>query len=110
MPQSAQAEFSLAADFESAPIDVSGFSQGNIHIIWTGAVGTDGAAKIQASADGQNWNDYGSDRTVLTIDEAENIQLFLITVFGGRFIRLKYTANTMSAGTAQMFFSAEVRN
>lgn len=103
----ASADISMSSDFTTSALDVLYFDMGALQINWSGADATDGVVIIQGSIDGVNWCDIPTGRT---IDMAAGSQLFNVTSYGFRWVRLKFSANTNTTGTFNALSVLKVRN
>jgi len=97
----------LGGDSTSAPFDCSPFTQVYVQVTWTGADATDGEFKCQLSVEGTSWADAGGERTRMPIDEPANTRSFFLKQVATRFLRVKYSANTNTTGTAEVKFYGE---
>ena len=90
----------LSADFNTPAIDALYFELFAIQIVWTGADATDGEFEIEASLDGANWATYC--KSVRVVDAPADNQPWDFDLSGMRFLRVSFTANANTAGTAQI--------
>jgi hypothetical protein len=88
----------MGANFATPAADMLYFDQGGIHMITTGVDKNNGAAVLQGSLDGVNWSDLPL--TLKGISVGSDVLLWDVSDLGVRFVRVSYTANTVTAGTA----------
>lgn len=89
---------SMAADFTTKEVDALYFEIGSVQTPWTGADATDGVITIQASLDKVCWCSLSG--MIRTVDVAAECGLFnLENKIGYRYFRVKFVANTITAGT-----------
>jgi hypothetical protein len=98
---------SLAADFTTTGLDVLYFDMGALQVVWTGSDSTDGILVVQTSLDNVNWCDESG--SSLTITSAAENQMYNITSYGQRYVRLKWTAGATTAGTMNFRSVLKVR-
>lgn len=72
-----------------------------IDVYFTDMDQADGEIKLQQKAgDGDRWNDIsGSAQTLST--SSDDVNTYNIASFGGKFLRLVFTANSVTAGTIE---------
>ena len=95
---------SMSSDFLSSNIDVTGLKSGSLEARWSGADQDDGTFVVECSNDGTNFSQYGESGTSLGGDLTDT-QIWNILEFTTRFIRLRYTANSVTTGTFSVHFS-----
>ena len=86
----------MSADFETDAIDVLYFDMGALQVVWSGSDGTTSTIVVQSSLDNLNWCDEAG--SSITINTASGTQLYNITSYGQRYVRLKYTAGDATTG------------
>jgi len=94
----ADANIDMGSDFATPAADMLYFDQGGIHMITTGVDTANGAAVLQGSLDGVNWSDLPL--TIQGVSVGSDVLLWDVSDLGVRFVRVSYTANTVTTGTA----------
>lgn len=98
---------SMAADFTTEGLDVLYFDMGALQAIWTGTDSTTGVLTLETSLNNVDWClESGS---ALTISEAACNQMYNITSYGQRYVRLKWVAGDATAGTMNFRSVLKVR-
>ena len=100
--QTVEAEFSMGADFATAPFQVTEFNTLTVELKWSGVDALDSTAIIQLSLNGNDWNNIKSDDNLLTLDTVADVQIWEILEITGRYYRLAYTANSVTSGSAEV--------
>lgn len=98
---------SMAADFTTEGLDVLYFDMGALQAVWTGTDSTTGILLVQTSLDNVNWCDESG--SALTITESAENQMYNVTSYGQRYVRLKWTAGDATAGTINFRSVLKVR-
>jgi len=91
---------SIAADFVTIEHDVRFFDMGSCQFIWSGANATTAQIIPQASLDKVNWCNLASGTTIKKVDAASGCQLYTFPTIEFTWFRVKFVANTNSAGVA----------
>jgi hypothetical protein len=100
------------ADFVSESWEVlAGFphtklAHGSVQVVWEGIDAGTGTLEIQVSNDNIHWNCY-SDQT--TIPAGSESQIYEFNKFTTRYLRVKWTKNTVSAGTITIWTAGYAR-
>lgn len=98
---------SMAANFETAALDVLYFDMGALQVVWTGTDSTTGIFSVETSLDAVNWClESGS---ALTVAEADCNQMYNVTSYGQRYVRIKWTVGDATAGTMNFRSVLKVR-
>lgn len=111
MPQAtALGTFDLSADFVTPPYDITGMIPGaaSIQCEYDGADAADGDFVIEAT------NELGGKYGVVQHEEAltdsgEGTYNFVFVVQIQNYVRVRYTANSVTAGTATIRFKAQTQ-
>ena len=98
---------SMAANFFTAALDVLYFDMGALQAVWTGTDSTTGILSVQTSLDDINWCDESG--SALTITEAAENQMYNVTSYGQRYVRLKWAVGDATAGTINFRSVLKVR-
>jgi len=99
-----QVLYSASADFASEAWEVlpvypgRPLRQGSLQVIWSGLNSLDGELEVEISNDNINWNCYGGG-VGITMDTANDSQIFEFTHFNSRYVRLSYYKNSVTTGT-----------
>lgn len=72
--------------------------QGSLQVIWSGIDAGTGIIEVEVSNDNINWNCY-ADNTEVTIPAGSEAQMYEFEKFMTRYLRLRWTKNTVTAGT-----------
>ena len=103
-----QSQHHAGSDFVSDAWEVlpgfpgRGLRQGSIQVVWSGLDALDGVIEIEVSNDGINWNCYGTNTEVTLTPAAQN-QVYEFQKFMTRFVRVKYTRNSVNAGSISIW-------
>jgi hypothetical protein len=98
---------SMAADFTTAALEVLYFDMGALQAVWSGTDSSDGILVVETSLDAVNWCvESGSS---LTITGAADNQMYNVTSYGQRYVRLKWTAGATTTGTIDFRSVLKVR-
>jgi hypothetical protein len=75
--------------------------QGSLQAIWSGLDALTGTLELEVSNDNINWNCYGGVVEVTMTPAADN-QIYEFQKFMSRYVRVKYTKNTVTTGTIKI--------
>ena len=98
---------SMALDFVTAGLDVLYFDMGALQCVWTGTDSSDGVLVVQTSLDDINWCDEAG--SAITITSPSLSQMYNVTAYGQRYVRLKWTAGVTTSGTIDFRSVLKVR-
>ena len=99
---------SMAANFVTVGLDVLYFDMGALQAVWTGTDSTTGILQVETSLDNVNW--CAESGSALTITDAAENQMYNITSYGQRFVRLIWAVGDATAGTMNFRSVLKVRN
>jgi len=91
-------------DFQSEGIDVRYLTQGSIQFDWADLDAFNARVIIQGSNNSIDWSDFGGADGGITITRATSAQIWEFTKFTTRYIRLDFTSNNVSTGSASLLF------
>lgn len=98
---------SMGSDFTSSSIDAINYSRGVFRATWTGADQEDATFVIEVSSDNTNWSQVGESGTAIGADSAET-QHWQVLEFPARYMRMAYTANSVTTGTFDLTFAGRL--
>lgn len=96
---------SIASDFLSASIDTSDLNSGILTAQWSSANHSDATFVVEISDDETTWQQLGESGTALNADIPSGLQIWQITLFTARYLRLRFTANSNTAGSVDISFA-----
>ena len=96
--------YSISSSFSSESIDTRYLTQGSLQFTWSNFDAFNARVILQGSNDAINWVDFGGAAGGITITRSDSSQLWEFTIFTTRYIRLDFTANNVSTGTATLLF------
>lgn len=94
----AQDNIDLSTSLKSDVFNVEKHMIGSVHFVWSGVDATDGAINIEGSNDKLNWQPLYDSNQIMSA--ASGNYIFEFYAFATRYIRLSYTANSNTTGTA----------
>jgi hypothetical protein len=97
----------MSASFNTPSIDVLYFDMGALQAVWTGTDSTTGILTVETSLDDVNWCAEGG--SALTIAEAACNQIYNITSYGQRYVRLAWIVGDATAGVINFRSTLKVR-
>jgi len=98
---------SMAASFTTLGIDVLYFDMGALQAVWTGTDSTTGVLSLETSLDNINWCEESGSQ--VTVTEPACNQMYNITSYGQRYVRLKWTVGDATAGVMDFRSVLKVR-
>jgi hypothetical protein len=97
--------FDMGSDYFSEWIPVHGLRHGSFQVSWSGLDATDSTMFLQGTDDQVGFGQFGDDFGGITITSLiSDSQIWEFTVFTTKYIRLAYTANSVTTGTANYLF------
>lgn len=104
------ARLDLSGDIATAPVQLIDLTTAAYQATWTGVTGFDATMVIQVSNDPDDgWNDIRADINTITLDTAADTQVWELLEITGKYVRLLYTANSNTSGTATVRFLGNIR-
>lgn|SRR3990167_95818 len=101
---SISASYSLTSDFQSASIETRYLSWGSLQFNWVDIDAFNARVILQGSNDNTSWNDFGGEGGgIITLLDTDT-QIWEFTKFTTRYIRLDFTANNVTSGSASLYF------
>ncbi len=105
-------DLSGATGQETKPIDVRKFTIASLQLRYVGATSSDsfvskGTFTVQGSNDGVKWNDVDTSAVTATVDAAAGSALKINIKLSFVFIRIIWTKNNNTAGTAWLTLCAK---
>jgi hypothetical protein len=92
-------DISMSSDFETEAMEIYGFDCGGFQIKVTASDAADGVIMPQFSVDGECWCDYLESDDAKKTSIGDFCCMFEFPNFCFRYVRLKFTANSVSMGT-----------
>lgn len=96
----------------SARIDAGNYQSGMIMAKWTGNDALDATIYVQGSLNGLDWGNMGAvidDVGSVTINTANDSQLWDFQIFPFSFVRLVYASGTNTTGSLTIIFSGSLK-
>ncbi len=78
-------------------------AQGSLQLIWESLDALDAEADVQVSNDNINWNCYGGSVPITLTPASDNQLWSWPNGFTERYVRLRYTANSVTSGTIKLW-------
>lgn len=94
----------LTGDTTSTALDTRYWASGAIQVTWSGLTGLSSTLTVQYSNDGSNWQTVEApyDDYLVTLSAASGTQVWIFTAHTARFVRLNYSAEGNTTGTATL--------
>lgn len=104
----------LSADAVTPAFGVSELTNGAVEFVWTGVTAFDASVIVEAAIAPEGaWNTVGGasmanlGRAIL--DSAADAQTWTVKIWPSKFVRLSYTSNSNTTGTATFKFFGNIR-